>query len=78
LPKIRYYSSLARSYISGTISSGCSPTEDELISAAVALGADELAPWSEQEVVIARAARGAKRLTKAALSTLRDLISRRI
>jgi adenine-specific DNA-methyltransferase len=51
------------------------PTEDELISAAVALGADEITPWSDQETVIARAARKTKPLTKTALSTLRDLIS---
>src|SRR5260370_19721142 len=50
------------------------PTEDELISAALALGADEITPWSEQETVMARAARKAKPLSKATLSTLRDLI----
>lgn len=50
------------------------PTEDELISAAVALGADEVAPWSEQETVMARGARKAKPPTKATLATLRDLI----
>jgi hypothetical protein len=51
------------------------PTEDELIAAAVALGADEITPWSEQETLLARAARKAKPLTKTALSMLRDLIS---
>jgi methylase of polypeptide subunit release factors len=51
------------------------PTENELITAAVALGADQVKPWSEQETVIVRAAaRKAKPLTRAALSTLRDLI----
>jgi methylase of polypeptide subunit release factors len=51
------------------------PTEDELITAALALGADQVAPWSEQETVLARAAaRKAKPLTRAALLTLRDLI----
>jgi adenine-specific DNA-methyltransferase len=53
---------------------GLFPTEQELISAAVALGAEELAPWSEQEIVMVRAARKAKPLTKSALSKLRDLI----
>ena len=51
------------------------PTEDELITAAVALGASEITPWSEQETVMARAARKAKPPTKTALSTLRDLIN---
>jgi adenine-specific DNA-methyltransferase len=51
------------------------PTENELITAAVALGADQVAPWSEQETAIVRAAvRKTKPLTRAALSTLRDLI----
>jgi adenine-specific DNA-methyltransferase len=50
------------------------PTEDDLVSAAVALGAGQIAPWSDQEILIARAARGAKPVTKAALSTLRDII----
>ena len=50
------------------------PTEDELIAAAVTLGADEITPWSEQETVMARAARKAKPLTSAELSTLRGLI----
>jgi adenine-specific DNA-methyltransferase len=50
------------------------PTEDDLISAALALGAAEVKPWSEQETAAARAVRQAKRLTKSALSTLRDLI----
>jgi adenine-specific DNA-methyltransferase len=50
------------------------PTEDELIGAALALGADEITPWSEQETVMARAARKVKPLAKATLSTLRDLI----
>jgi len=53
---------------------GLFPTEDELISAAVALGADEVTPWSEQETVMARGVRKAKSLTRARLSTLRDLI----
>lgn len=50
------------------------PTEDDLISAALALGAEDVSPWSEQETVIARAARKAKPHAKATLSTLRDLI----
>jgi adenine-specific DNA-methyltransferase len=53
---------------------GLFSAEDELISAAVALGADEVIPWSEQETVMARAVRKEKFLTSAMLLKLRDLI----
>jgi adenine-specific DNA-methyltransferase len=53
---------------------GLFPTEDELISAAIDLGADEIATWSEQETVMVQASKKAKTLTRATLSTLRDLI----
>jgi len=49
------------------------PTEMELVSAAVALGADAVKPWSAPEIELARAARMTL-LTKAKLSTLRNLI----
>jgi methylase of polypeptide subunit release factors len=50
------------------------PTEAELIAAAVALGAEAVAPWSDQETALVRATRKAKPLSGVALSTLRDLI----
>jgi adenine-specific DNA-methyltransferase len=50
------------------------PSEDELIGAAVSLGANDVTPWSEQETTMARRARDAKPLTKATLSKLKDLI----
>jgi methylase of polypeptide subunit release factors len=50
------------------------PTEAELITAAVALGADAVAPWSEQETTLVRTTRKAKPISSVALSTLRDLI----
>jgi adenine-specific DNA-methyltransferase len=49
------------------------PTEMELVSAALALGADEVKPWSGPEIELARAARTTL-LTKTKLATLRDLI----
>jgi hypothetical protein len=51
------------------------PTENDLAAAAVALGADRLKPWSDQETALVRAAlREASSPTKAALAMLRDLI----
>src|ERR1035438_5593556 len=49
------------------------PTETELVSAALALGADEVKPWSAPEIELARAA-GTTRLTRTKLSSLRNLI----
>jgi len=51
------------------------PTERELVSAAIALGADAVKPWSDAEVELARNANNATPLTKIKLSSLRDLIS---
>jgi adenine-specific DNA-methyltransferase len=53
---------------------GLFPTEDELISAALALAADEVAPWSDREAAMVRNAHKARPLNRATLSLLRDLI----
>ena len=50
------------------------PTESELVSAAVALGAGEVKPWSEAEIELARVDAVDMRLPKAKLTALRDLI----
>src|SRR5579864_9128839 len=50
------------------------PTETELIAAALALGADEVKPWSDEETALARVAAKAAPLSKAKLSTVRELI----
>ena len=50
------------------------PTEAELVSAAVALGAGEVKPWSASETALASSSANDMRLTKAKLSALRDLI----
>ncbi len=50
------------------------PTEAELVSAAVALGAGEVKPWSASETTLASNSANDVRLTKAKLSALRDLI----
>ena len=49
------------------------PTETELVSAAIALGADEVKPWSAPEIELARTAPKTL-LTKAKLSSLRGFI----
>ncbi len=49
------------------------PTELELVSAALALGADEVGPWSEAEIALARTA-GTALLTKAGLAWVRHSI----
>ena len=51
------------------------PTERELVSAAISLGADAVKPWSDAEVALAGNAGSATLLTKIKLSSLRDLIS---
>lgn len=53
---------------------GLFPTEAELAAAALALGAGDIRPWSEQEMALAGTARHARQLSKARLTTLRDLI----
>jgi hypothetical protein len=53
---------------------GLFPTETELIAAALALGADEVKPWSEQEIALARVAERATPLSKTKLSMVRELI----
>ena len=50
------------------------PTEMELLAAAIALGANEVKPWSEAESNLARTSAPDVRMTKAKLSILRDLI----
>lgn len=50
------------------------PTERDLVWAAVALGAEEVQPWSEAEINLARSSRKATPITKAKLSSLRELI----
>jgi adenine-specific DNA-methyltransferase len=50
------------------------PTEAELVSAAVALGAGDVKPWSEAEIALASTAVRDVRPTKANLSALRDSI----
>jgi adenine-specific DNA-methyltransferase len=51
------------------------PTERELVSAAIALGATAVTPWSDAEIELARSAEKATPLAKIKLSSLRDLIS---
>ena len=51
------------------------PTELDLVSAAIALGADAVKPWSDAEVALARSVGRITPLTKIKLSSLRDLIS---
>ncbi len=50
------------------------PTERELVSAAIALGAEAVRPWSEAEVALARNAETATPLRKIKLWSLRELI----
>ena len=50
------------------------PTESELVSAALALGAEDLKPWSGAEIALAGTARETRDFGKARLSVLRDLI----
>jgi adenine-specific DNA-methyltransferase len=50
------------------------PTEAELAAAALALGAYEIEPWSEQETSVARAVHKVLPLNRAASRALRDLI----
>lgn len=50
------------------------PTELELASAAIALGAESVKPWSETEIGLARTVEAATPLSKIKLSSLRDLI----
>src|SRR5437868_8406721 len=50
------------------------PTETQLIGAAIALGAAQKKPWSEQENSMACIAKKAIPLSKANLDTLRELI----
>ncbi|MBX9660389.1 MAG: SAM-dependent methyltransferase [Nitrospiraceae bacterium] len=50
------------------------PSEAELVLAAVALGAGDIAPWSTQETTLARSAQKALPISKQKLGTLRDLI----
>ena len=50
------------------------PTELDLVSAAVALGADAVKPWSDAEIALARSADKATPRIKIKLSSLRDLI----
>lgn len=50
------------------------PSEAELAFAAVALGAGEIEPWSEEEIALAKASVRDLRLTRAKLSDLRELI----
>jgi hypothetical protein len=49
------------------------PTESELVSAAIALGADAIEPWSDAEIALARTV-AITELGKSKLSALRDLI----
>ena len=53
---------------------GIFPTEKDLASAAIALGAAAIKPWSEQEIVLVRGLRNLRPLSKSTLTTLRDLI----
>jgi adenine-specific DNA-methyltransferase len=50
------------------------PKEDDLIAAAVALGAEEIKPWSEQELSLTRQVQKTNPFSKAKLGALRDLI----
>jgi len=50
------------------------PTELELISAAIALGAEAVVPWSAAEIALARTSGTTTPLSKIKLSSLRDLI----
>ncbi len=51
------------------------PSELELVSAAIALGADAIQPLSEAEIALARNASRTAALTKSKLSSLRELIA---
>jgi hypothetical protein len=53
---------------------GLFPGEQELAGAAVALGAGEVPPWSEQETALAREAEKVAPFAKGKLSTVRELI----
>lgn len=50
-------------------------TESDLAALAIALGAEAIKPWSEEEVALSRALRNTKPIDQRKLSMLRDLIS---
>lgn len=50
------------------------PTEEDLASAAIALGADKLKPWSEKEITLSRGLQGRRTISNSILKSLRGQI----
>jgi len=50
------------------------PSEKDLVSTAVALGAERIKPWSDQEIALVRGLRNLRLASKPTLAMLRDLI----
>lgn len=51
------------------------PTETDLLAAAIALGAESVAAWSESELQLARRTQASRPLSNQTLTTLRELIN---